>query len=164
MQRLGASFGGQGARWGLASPYSAPQMPPCPMSETRPRPINGSVSLSDACLSFQVYGGSSPIIALWLGVDGMGEGGCCPGNPPPLPVFPFCVPDRAAVAAEKTGSTLAFPQDSCPGPSSFPSKKGLVAGGDPFLQPKYVSLRGALCWGPVAQGPPESVFPREMAG
>lgn len=163
MQRLGGSFGGQGARRGLASPYSAPQMPPRPMSETRPRPINGSISLSDACLSFQVYGGSSPIITPWLGVDGMREGGCCPGNPPPFASLPILCPRPGLQWLRKQGQRWHFPRTVVQG-FLFSLQMGLGAGGDPFLQPQYLPLPGALSWGPVAHRVLQrAVFPREMA-
>lgn len=142
--KAGRVFGGQGASWGLVSPHSAPQMPPNPMSETRPRPINSSISLSDVCCLFKFKVVVSP-----LEPCGWGRVAAAQATHHPLSTFPFLCPHpspsqtRTAVASQKTGSMLTFAQDSCLGPSSFPSKKYLLGGGGPFLHPKYMSLPGS---------------------
>lgn len=167
MQRLGGSVGGQGASWGLVPPYSAPQMPPRPMSETRPRPINGSISLSDACLSFQIYGGSPPIIALWLGVDGLGEGGCCPSNSPPFASLPISCPRPGLQRLlRKQGRRWHFPRTVVQGLPLFLQRRVWRLVGTPFSNPStWLSLgAGDIILGPSGpQGPPEISIPQRNA-
>lgn len=139
-------------------------LPRCPHTPgLRPGPINGSVSLSDACFVFP----GSPVIALWLEVDGMGEGGCCPGNSPPFARLPILCPrPELQWLLSKQGQRWHFPRTVVQGLPLFLPRRVWWLVGTPFSNPSTCPSLGAgeITLGPSGpQCPPEISIPGEMA-